>query len=178
MQSAATCPVGEHAVTFRGTLKSNPHLPPIDMVHCSADDRVTADDMRQVRERMVAKYADSGVTADMISVSRQSTDPSMHAVLSRNMSRSCAPSFDVSDANQVQSFTCYYHGPYVEDDGTTRSVRLRREGRLASCDATEAQRRQTEDDVRMLGHYRMGGDERGIEVDRVYCDIMTMPTTN
>lgn len=184
-----TCPAGKVAITFDAHSDSHPSLPMLSLTHCamSMDEAIPEHTMSKLHERALVDLSsfDSSVSPDHIHVVRRMasapaslSDDGLGDVLRRNMARSCAPGYEVNDAHQMQSFACYYHGPYIEDDGTKRSVRLRREGRLHSCDGTDAQRRATEEDVRRVGHYKMGGHERGVVLDKVYCDIMTTPTSN
>ena len=180
-----SCPVGKTAVMYTGTHMSNPDIKPISFTHC-VDPSVplsdaVLDDMRdRVADEMAVAVPDV-IGADIeISLSTTMPDPvsmtDFHKALQHNMSRSCGPAFDASEAGQLQVFNCYYHGPYKSEDGAMRSVRLKRSGRLMSCDSSREDSERTGEDVRHIAHHKMGGDERGVDLNKIYCDIMTQPT--
>ena len=193
MSSSDACPAGAMRCTYVGRHAYNDAIPEQRLELCLAPGETTpsAATRAAMRDRLadIMSGADRNVIGSDVQVTSVQCLPSaprgddaadarsdaLDTVLRRKMSRSCGPTFDVSDAVQLQTFDCQYRGPYKDDDGVIRMASLARSGRLHSCDRSEHDVRATADDIRDVVAYKLGGSERAIDKTQITCNIMSMP---
>lgn len=194
MNSNAGCSESQAQCVYSGTHKTNDSLMEASFTHCLAPGALQPDDTVKdaMRERIADHYSEAvpeGVLSTDIALSYQCSAPGtstttqeqydsleLQQVLRKKMARSCAPSYDVSDASLLNKFTCHYKGPYIDDDGRNTTTRMQRSGRLMSCDASEEDRRKTLDDMINICHYSLGGSERNIDRSEIFVDVLTTGT--
>ena len=92
------------------------------------------------------------------------TVDNMAEVVRRNLTSSC-PQGDISEVREMLEGECrYINGPYTDEHGNTRlSGDMRLPFRLGSCDRGDADKLQTDSDIRSLCYYRWGGDKHGMD---------------
>ena len=110
-----------------------------------------------------------------VAVTKPTISKDLKHVLDKNMARSCGPTWDVSDANQLLIAKCEYRGPHMGPDGKLRNTRMKHEFRLHTCDRNDEDYAQTNDDVINISHFKFGGDEKSVKKSGIVCDFHSMP---
>ena len=110
-----------------------------------------------------------------VTVTKPIISKELKHVLDKNMARSCGPTWDVSDANQLLVATCEYRGPHNDSYGKVRNTRMKHEFRLHTCDRNDDDYAQTNDDVINISHFKFGGDEKSVKKSGIICDFHSMP---
>ncbi len=110
-----------------------------------------------------------------VAVSKPTISKELKHVLDKNMSRSCGPTWDVSDANQLLMAECEYRGRYKNADGSARNTRMKHKFRLHTCDRNDEDYATTNDDVINISHFKFGGDEKLVTKSGIICDFHSMP---
>ena len=103
--------------------------------------------------------------------SDESSKSDLRDLLRHNMTSTCAPTYDVSDADKVK-WRCLYQGPLLDENGTFRNARVVKEGFIYACDASQEESLQSQNDVIDLMDYKLGSKERKVDKTQIYCDFL------